>query len=385
MTIALAAAALLAFALYYRRRAARPPELVYQHAPHGNGAPRSELIGHLLRTCPTLTQPFRPPLWAFNRHLQLALLAWRDRRTGPLQFDRSESFTLADGGTVSLEWVGLDDPPTTPTVVILPTICGDGQTLRRTVHGLRRRLGWRIVVCNRRGHGTLPLTSPRFSTLGATDDVRAQLARIRARVPASPLYGLGISAGSGLLVRYLGEEGARTPLAAGIAYCPGYDTTRAFHRIHRAYDRYLIGAVRRYFVERHADVLRDRPGYADILASRTVGEFHDRQHAFAGYASMDEFHRRTNPMVVAADIAVPFLTLNAADDPICTLANVEEHRDLFAHVTDSLLVLTARGSHCAFLEGHWRPRSWAHRLISEYFGAVHAARPPDIGRGESAG
>jgi len=367
MLLALAATALVAFALYYWTRAARPPELVYR---------RSALLDHVLATCPALTEPFRPPFWAFKRHLQLALLAWRDRRTPPLAFDHTETLTLADGGTVSLDWLGLDDPahgPDTPTVVILPTICGDGQTLRRTVRAMRRRLGWRVVVCNRRGHGTLPLTSPRFSTLGATDDVRAQLARVRARLPDSPLFGLGISAGSGLLVRYLGEEGARTPLVAAIAHCPGYDTTRAFHRIHRVYDRYLIGAVRRYFVERHAEVLREIPGYTAIVASRTVGEFHDRQHPFAGFASMDDFHRHTNPMVVADNVDIPLLILNAADDPICSVANVDEHRDLFTNVADSLLVLTARGSHCAFLEGQWRPCSWAHRLIGEYFGAVYAA------------
>ena len=355
------------FALYYRTRAARPPELIFRRSP---------LIDQLLASCPILVERFRPPLWGFNRHLQLAFLAWRDARTAPLRFDRTESLTLADGGTVSLEWLGLDDPTTrgdAPTIVILPTICGDGQSLRRTVRALRRRLGWRVVVCNRRGHGALPLTTPRFSTLGDTEDMRTQVAHIRRRVPDSPLYGLGVSAGSGLLVRYLGEEGARTPLAAAVAYCPGYDTRRAFHRIHRAYDRYLIRVVRRYFLERHADVLRHLPGYAEMVGSRTVGEFHDRQHRFAGFGSADEFHRHTNPMAVAHDIGIPLLILNAADDPVCTVTNVDEHRDLFEKIPDSILVLTARGSHCAFFEGHWRPRSWAHRLIAEYFGAVHGA------------
>lgn len=358
-----------ALAGYYARRVVRAPELVYRPSP---------LLDHVLARCPTLTDPYRPPIWAFNRHLQLALYAWRDAQTPPLAFDRSEPLVLADGGTVSLEWLGLDDPalaPDTPTVVILPTICGDGQSLRRTVRGLRRRLGWRVVVCNRRGHGTLPLTTPRFNTLGATDDVREQLAAIRRRVPASPLYGLGISAGSGLLVRYLGEEGAAAPFAAAIAHCPGYDTTRAFHRIHRLYDRYLLPSVRRHFLERHAEALRAVPGWDAMLASRTVGELHDRQHAFAGYASTAEYHEGTNPMRVADAVGIPLLILNAADDPVCTLANVEEHRSLFARVPNSLLVLTARGSHCAFFEGPWRPRSWAHRLIADYFAAVQAARP----------
>lgn len=347
---------------HYRSRVARPPELVFRDTP---------LLAHVRARCPALRTPYRPPWWSANRHLQLALLAWRDARTPPLRYDASETIVLADGGTVSLDWLGLDDPPATPTVVVLPTICGDGQSMRRTVTGLRRRLGWRVVVCNRRGHGSLPLTAPRFNTLGTTGDVRVQLARIREHLPDAPLYGLGVSAGSGLLVRYLGEEGAATPLAAAVAYCPGYDTTRAFHRIHPLYDRWLVGAVRRYFLERHAAVLAAHPGFAEAMASRTVGELHDRQYPFAGYATPDAYHAHTNPMAVADAVAVPLLILNATDDPVCTRANVDEHRALFARVPESLLVLTARGSHCAFLEGHWRPRSWAHRLVAEYFRAVH--------------
>ncbi|MCC6848608.1 MAG: alpha/beta fold hydrolase [Deltaproteobacteria bacterium] len=350
----------------YRTRIARAPELVYRETP---------LLAHVRARCAALTEPYRPPWWSANRHLQLALLAWRDARTPPLRYDETERLTLPDGGTVSLDWLGLEDPPATPLVVVLPTICGDGQSMRRTVRAFRRRLGWRVVVCNRRGHGALPLTAPRVSTLGATADVRAQLARIRARLPAAPLYAVGVSAGSGLLVRYLGEEGLRAPLAAAVAYCPGYDTTRAFHRVHRCYDRYLLGAVRRYFLERHAATLAMHPGWDAAMRSRTIGELHDRQHPFAGFATAEEYHAHTNPMRVADAVGVPLLILNAADDPVCTRANVEEHRGLFGRVPESLLVLTERGSHCAFFEGHWRPRSWAHRLIAEYFTAVHDWTP----------
>ncbi len=361
--LAAGAAALVAYR--YRTVVAERAELVFAPTP---------FLAHVHASCSALGEPYRPPWWAANRHLQLALLAWRDGRTPPLRFDRTDMLTLADGGTVSLDWLGLGDPAATPTLVVLPTICGDGQSIRRTVADLRDRLGWRVVVCNRRGHGTLPLTTPRFSTLGATDDVRSQLARIRANVPDAPLYGLGISAGSGLLVRYLGEEGARTPFAAGIAYCPGYDTTRAFHRVSPLYDGYLVRAVRRHFVERHAAARAFRPGCEAVLASRTIGAFHDDQYAFAGFASSADYHAATNPMLVADAIKVPILILNAADDPICTRANVDEHRGLFTRVPESLLVLTRRGSHCAFFEGHWRPRSWAHRLIAEYLAAVHEWR-----------
>ena len=377
LVVAGIATGLVWLALHYRRSAAQPPQLRYHPSP---------LLDHLLGACPILREPFRPTPWAFNRHWQLALLAWREARAAPFAFDTHEHVGLPDGGTTSLDWAGLDDPATdatTPTVLVLPTICGDGRSMGRLVRSLRRLLGWRVVVCNRRGHGDLPLTTPRISTLGATADLRAQLAQVRRRVPAAPLYALGSSAGSALLVRWLGEEGIDAPVVAAVALCPGYDTTRAFHRIHRVYDRYLVRALRRYFLDRHAAILRTLPGYEHVRASRTVGELHDRQYALAGFASADDFHRHTNPMVVAHDVRVPLLILNAADDPVCPLANVREHEMLVHDVRDALLVLTARGSHCAFLEG-WRPRSWAHRLVADYLRAVHAhavrtdAERPDV-------
>ena len=343
------------------------------------------LLREVVAACSALARPFRPTPWAVNRHLQLALLAFADGHDLPLLYDRCNVLRLGDGGCVSLEWSGLDADPATPTVVVLPTVCGDGQSMRRLVRDLRAHLDWRIVVCNRRGHGTLPLTTPRFSVLGSVADLRVQLAEIRRQVPGSPLYGVGVSAGSGLLVRALGEDGDATPFTAAIASCPGYDTTRAFGRVHRPYDRYLTRLLKAHFLERHAYVLRGHAAYAEGLTSRTVEEFQDRCHPLAGFASVADYHAATNPMAVAERIRVPLLVLNAADDPVCVVENVLEHLGLVDVVAESLIALTSRGSHCAFFEGTRRPESWAHRVIAQYLRAVDDAlrpRPRASGRPE---
>jgi predicted alpha/beta-fold hydrolase len=183
-----------------------------------------------------------------------------------------------------------------------------------------------------------------------------------------------VSAGSGLLVRYLGEEGRDTPVAAGVALCPGYDTTRAFTRVHGGYDRYMVRALHEYFLDRHAAVLRTVEGYAETRASRSVAEFHDRGFRLSGFDSIAEYHRATNPMAVIEGIRVPLLVLNAADDPVCVVENVREHLGVVDAVPQTVVALTARGSHCAFYEGVLRPRSWACRAIAEYLTAVHLAK-----------
>lgn len=360
-------AALVLLGTHYLLTAARRPLLYCQRSP---------LAERILAGCPSLRGRFWPTPWCFNRHLQLALMALRDAREAPLCFDRTSRLRLPDGGTVSLEWAGLEgsapaDPA--PVLIVLPTICGDGWALRRFVRVMRTRLGWRVVVLNRRGHGDLPLTTPRFNTLGSTDDLREQLRDVRRLAPSSPLYAVGLSAGSGLLVRYLGEEGERTPLTAAVALCPGYDTTRAFARVHPAYDRYLTGMLRKYFLRRHAGALRSSAGYVETLSARSLTAFHDRGFHLAGFSSAGEYHHHTNPMLVVPGVRVPLLVLNAADDPVCVVENVREHVGVVDTVAESIIVLTARGSHCAFFEGVLRPASWADRVIAEYLAAVHGA------------
>jgi predicted alpha/beta-fold hydrolase len=170
-----------------------------------------------------------------------------------------------------------------------------------------------------------------------------------------------------------------------VALCPGYDTTRAFTRVHRAYDRYLLRLLREYFLERHQATLEPIAGYADTLASPSIADFQERGFRLFGFASAAEYHRRTNPMEVMHGIRAPLLVLNSADDPVCVVENVREHLDVVEAVPDTVIALTARGSHGAFFEGVFRPRSWACRVMAEYLAAVHAtladrARPPTPAR-----
>ena len=357
--------ALLLLGAHYVFAVAQQPSLYYRPSP---------LADRIVANSPALGHRFWPTPWCFNGHLQVALMMFRDGREPPLRFEQCERLRLADGGIVSLEWIGLERASdSAPVLAVLPSLCGDGQSLRGFVRDMRARLGWCVVVVNRRGHADLPLTTPRFNTLGSTDDLREQLRHIRARLPSSPLYVVGVSAGSGLLVRYLGEEGARTPVSAGVALCPGYDTTRAFTRVQRAYDRYLVRLLREYFLDRHRTTLESVAGYAETLASRSVAEFHDRGFRLSGFASAADYHRSTNPMEVIAGVRVPLLVLNAADDPVCVVQNLRDHLNVVQAVPEILVALTARGSHCAFFEGVVRPASWAGRAIADYLKAVHAA------------
>lgn len=325
----------------------------------------------VLERCPSLRTGFEPSRWVRNTHVQNVMTVVRGDAAPPLEWDLEERLTMPDGGTVSIQWLGLDAAPGTPVLVVLHTITGSGDGLRRFIAAVRARLGWVVAACNRRGHAGLELTSPRINTMGVTDDLRRQLLAVESRRPASALYGVGVSAGSGLLVRYLGEEGGRSRLRGAVALCPAYDIRDAFRHVHRGYDRYLTRKMVAFFLHGNSGTLDRIDGYHHCAASTTMAQFHDRLYPLAGFESREAYYLGSNPMEVAQDVAVPVLVINAADDPVCVERNVHRHLAELQRVPRMSLALTRRGGHCGFIESLRKADTWADRAVAEYLDAVH--------------
>ena len=124
-----------------------------------------------------LRQPYSPPVWAFSSWVQLLIYVAkslrRPKQPGP--WDR-QLLTLPDGGTVALDWYRLSPaaapPPDAPVLLLLHTITGTSREFA-PLAAAAAALGWRPVVCLRRGHLGAALTSPKANLLGCTDDLRA--------------------------------------------------------------------------------------------------------------------------------------------------------------------------------------------------------------------
>lgn len=328
--------------------------------------------GGILSRCPSLQAGCRPPVWARNGHSQAALTVFHDDYAPEIVWDEDDPFRLDDGGTVSLQWTGLDAPDDTPVLVVLHTICGSGRALRRFIGEMRRRLGWVVVACNRRGHADLPLTAPRINTMGFVSDLEAQIDRITARRPGAVLYGAGISAGSGLLVRYLGETQHASRFAAAVAVCPAYEVPHGLGDAHPGYDAYMTRKMIQFFLERHRDVLGSIDGFEHCRYARTMVEFHERLPPLAGFETAEAYDAASDPMRVAADNTTPILVLNAEDDPVCSVANVHRHREAMQRLPRVITAVTRYGGHCGFYEGARASTSWSDRAIAEFLLAAHA-------------
>jgi len=344
-------------AAYYFITAVKKPSLIYQETP---------LNQAIIKNTKSLTKRYFPTPWLFNTHLQLIVLGFIKGFAKSLEYDRQDVLTMDDGGQVSVDWLGLDLPEETPTLLVLHTISGNPQSMRGFVRYIRENLGWRVALCVRRGHGEMKLQSPNFNTMGNTDDFSAQIKHIQTCFPKSGLYATGISAGSGVLAQYLGKMGKDSPIKAAIAYCPAYDMRNAFSRAVPFYSKMMTKKLHKLFITPNKEHLQHLDSYDALTATQDLHEFHQHLYEVAGNESNEDYMQNSNPAVVFDDIKIPLLILNAKDDPVCHIDNVYEHQHRIEAMANVILVLTERGSHCAYFEGI-TAKSWANRMIKEYF------------------
>lgn len=323
----------------------------------------------IIRSLDQLQQNYRPTPWLFNGHMQMLFLSARKNNVGQA-YDHIEQLTMSDGGQTALAWIGYKLPSNTPTIALLHTLTGSPQSMQELALDLHNTTGWRVVLCVRRGHADLPLTQPLFNIFGSVTDLHEQLGIIHARLPESALYGVGSSAGSGLLVRYLGTMGQETRLRAAFAYSPGYNTDTGFDHIQPFYSRYMAKKLLRKFVEPHAKNIAHLPTFNRLRNAQDLSEFNRHAFEFAGYSSFEEYAHDINPMRVFTHISIPMMILNAEDDPVCNIQNAAPYLDTMRKMPNLILVTTTHGSHCAHYEG-WRAKSWAGRLIGQYLKTVH--------------
>jgi len=316
-------------------------------------------IENIVVRTPGLFQPrYIPTFWAADKWTNIALFITKQ------MFDKSflrgnkirrDILVMTDGGTVSIDFA--DDehlPSSAPFVIFLHTITGSSH---ETGHYLRyaTRRGWRSCVFNRRGHGGVKLSSPNFNVMGEARDTAAQVDFVKKKYPElSFLAMVGISAGSGLLITYLGKEGNRTPVQAACSLCPAYDVTKAFSMLaihYSAVDRYILGSMKRLFIKSNEEILGtlSLSSLLDCSNASTIHEFFCAHYPFSGCETLEQYFRENNPMEWVDRVVRPVLIVNSEDDMVCLPENIRE--DIIRSLGGALLLRTRRGSHIAFNEG----------------------------------
>ncbi|RXW24113.1 hypothetical protein EST38_g1711 [Candolleomyces aberdarensis] len=350
-------------------------------------------LQELLETrCPSLFTEFKPLWWLFNGHLQTIYCVLGDFSNRDHMTYRRTYLRVADGGTLGLDFAPVDQSSVkedAPIVVVQHGLTGGSyEPYVRAVlsHACapveKGGLGYRAVVINFRGCAGVPLTSYRLYSAGHTDDTRNALAYIHHQFPKARLLGLGFSLGSNVLTRYLGEEGAQTRLQSVCALACPWDLKANNHGLltsflgKHIYSKGMGGNLQN-LLKKHIDSLTGDPTHHVAIAAKTavglsnptLADFDQEFTRIAGgppphfpFPSSDDYYVWGSSDKMIPDITVPFLSINADDDPV--VRHVPMHGGENGSV---VMVLTKRGGHLGwFKAGDGFVDRWTTRPILEW-------------------
>jgi predicted alpha/beta-fold hydrolase len=303
---------------------------------------------------------FRAAGWLANRHLQTIYpsLPWA-RGTRP-SLER-ELLELPDGDVTVVDRLAGDEKPNDdrPMLVLLHGLESSAESnyAQQLLKAAADRK-WHAAVLHFRDCGDYRNRLPRRYHAGETNDLRYFLNKLRTEGYQGPILAVGYSLGGNVLLKYLGEDGALTPVDAAVAVCVPLSLQRCADALmqgfSRVYQRHLLRrmklAVARKFNPHTAAFDWDRAMHA-----ATFGEFDDAVTApLHGFTGKDEYYETCSSIRFLGSIERPTLIINARDDPFMMPDMLPGPEDLARDVT---LEISEQGGHVGFISGGtpWRP------------------------------
>ncbi|PPQ78077.1 hypothetical protein CVT25_015611 [Psilocybe cyanescens] len=314
----------------------------------GSGDTEQVSIKVLLETrCKSLFSEFHPLWWLPNGHLQTIYCVFGDFSKSDRMWFHRTLLKLTDGGTLGLDFAPADHSEKlkkdTPIVIVQHGLTGGSYEpyvraiLSRACAPVEEGgLGYRAVVINFRGCAGVPITSPLLYSAGHTDDTRLALRYIAHKYPDAPLLGVGFSLGSNVITRYLAEEGEDSKLHSACALaCPWNLKENNEGLLNSFTGKHIyskgMGSNLLRLMKKHLHALIQDPnhyvakaaGEALKLKNPTLNDFDDTFTRIAGgpaphfpFRNADEYYIWGSSHNIVDRIRVPFLAINAADDPV---------------------------------------------------------------------
>jgi len=297
----------------------------------------------------------------------------RSRRL--VRFSR-EVLPTPDGDELMLDHT--DGPPGAPRVVLLHGLEGSAYSLHtQGLALLVAAAGWSCTVLNFRSCARdpldisrrLPNRRPRLYHSGDTADLDLVVRVLTAREPSVPLHAVGFSLGGNVLIKYLGESGAASPIRRAATLSVPYDLGAASRFLERPSAKLYTYHFLRRLKPKALDVMARFPyetahlAPERIRAARTFAEF-DRcvTAPLHGFASAEDYYDRSSAVGYLSRVATPTLCISAEDDPFFPREGVARARQ--AASPSVTFQVTAWGGHTGFVGGPWpwRPQYWAEEL-----------------------
>ena len=312
---------------------------------------------------------FKPAWWLRNSHLQTIWPAVCRRSIKDLPLER-ERLELPDGDFIDLDWVGSKDK-LGPIVMVLHGL--EGSIDSHYARGLLKKVtseGWRGVFMHFRGCSGEPNRLPRGYHSGETGDIDYVTRLLLERENNLHMAAIGISLGGNVLLKWMGETGAKNPLKAAIAVSVPFELQKAASRIQKGFSKFYQWYFIKCLRERLTHKFLNQPASpwdATVFNQiNTMYEFDDKITApLHGFSGVDDYYLTASSRQFLSKIRVPTLILHSKDDPFMTEDVIPEPHELSPNV---VLEVSEGGGHVGFVGGRypWRPEYWLETRAPEF-------------------
>jgi predicted alpha/beta-fold hydrolase len=297
-------------------------------------------------------------------------------RVFPRPRGRRERWELPDGDFLDVDRYG--PSPAAPILLVCHGLEGSSRApYVRGLVALALSRGLGAVALNFRGCSGTPNRLARNYHSGETGDLAHAVGRLVAERPGRPILLAGFSLGGNVVVKYLGERGGDLPaeVRGGAAISVPFDLAASARSIDGPgfWNRVYRGRFLRRLRAKALEKARRFPDAIDARAvarARTFAEFDAIVTARVfGFASAEDYWRRSSSGPFLAGVRRPLLALSSLDDPIVPAATIP----VAAARANPLVTLetTEAGGHVAFVAGSpfW-PSFWAERRAVEFVAAL---------------
>ncbi len=324
---------------------------------------------------PIIQSQFRAAWWLPGAHAQTLWPSLFRRRILPVI--EEERVELEDGDFIDLTWSG---PDIGPIVLFMHGL--EGGLRSHYVGGMMRQLnrqGFRVCLMHFRGCSDEPNRLPISYHSGKTDDPQRVLEHIRASRGRDVYAALGVSLGGNVLLKWLGEQGARSPLRRAVALSVPFLLDDAARRLQqglsRYYQRHLIASLQARYRKKFSQIAS--PLQVEIEKLTTFYRFDDQvTAALHGFAGVADYYRRCSSRQFIPSIRVPTLILHARSDPFMFPETPPRSDELPDNVW---LEIAEQGGHVGFVRGvipGWADY-WAEQRIAQWLSERSTAPAPD--------
>ena len=293
-------------------------------------------------------------------------------RVGHVEY-RRERWETPDNDFIDLDWVDSENADAKLLVVFHGLEGCSRRQYALALMGMARRLGWRGVVPHFRGCSGEPNRLVRSYHSGDTAEIDWILRRLHARFPRAQMYGLGVSLGGNMLLKWLGEQGesACRIIQGAVGVSVPVDLVAAARELDRGMKRLIYAqSFLRPLRQKVLGKITAHQLPLDPRQVRRASTFREFDNLYTapvhGFKDAEDYWTRASSKPWLKHIEVPTLLINARNDPFLPVSALPKRNEVSAAVA---LAFPGAGGHMGFVSGGF-PGSldWLPQQVFAFFG-----------------